>query len=406
MEEILKPHYQATAQRSAAHAVVLAVQDTTFLDYSTHPQTQGMGPIGTKKQARLLGLVLHDTMVYNLERTPLGLLDVQCWARDPKQRGKAQQRRRLPIEQKESCKWLRSLAAAQRLQAGCPDTTVVSIGDREADIYELFAQARPDGAKLLVRACRPRVLAHEQGELWQHLSAQPLAGYSEVQVPARGKRPARTAILEMRFAAVQLRPPANKAGLGMVRLWAVQGRERNAPAGVDPLHWALLTTLEVASLEDALRMMSWYAIRWQIEVYHRTLKSGCRIEERQLGHVQRLQNCLAIDLVVAWRIIELVRLGREKPNEPCSIYFAEAEWKALKSFVTQSYRPPDHPPTMGEALRMVASQGGFLGRKGDGQPGTKAVWLGLQRLDAITKAWCAFSPFAKDVPVPRNGTYG
>lgn len=408
MEEILKPHYQATAQRAAGHSVVLAVQDTSFVNYSTHPQTQGLGPIGTEKQAGLLGLVLHDTVVYNLERTPLGLLDVQCWARDAHDQGKAQRRRELPIEQKESSKWLHSFAAAQRLQRQCPNTIVVSVGDREADIYELFAQAERNeaGAKLLVRACQARVLAQEQGPLWQHVTAQPLAGHSEVHVPRRGTRPARVAILEVRFAAVELRAPSSKPSLGAVRLWAVDARETSPPAGVEPLHWTLLTTLEVASLEDAVRMLGWYAIRWQIEVYHRTLKSGCRIEERQLGSAQRLDNCLAIDMVVAWRITHLARLGREMPDVPCSVFFEDAEWKALVSFITQSYIPPEKPPKMGEAVRMVAGLGGFLGRKGDGHPGTKTLWLGLQRLDDITSAWCAFSPFAKNVPVPRNGTYG
>jgi hypothetical protein len=408
MEEILKPHYQATAQRSAQHSVVLAVQDTTFLDYSAHPLTQGLGPIGTASQTGLVGLVVHDTLVYNLERTPLGLVDVQCWARDPHDRGKARRRRQLLIEDKESAKWLRSFAAAQRLQSQCPHSMVVSVGDREADIYQLFAQAQAAtaGPQLLVRAFQPRVLAYEQGPLWQHVSAQPLAGYSEVHVPRRDQRPARVATVEVRFAPVQLRPPRDQPKLGIVRLWAVQAQETNAPAQAEPLHWTLLTTVEVASLEDALRMLSWYTIRWQIEVYHRTLKSGCRIEERQLGTTQRLENCLAVDMVVAWRITQLARLARERPDLPCSVFFPEAEWKALTSFVTNSYAPPAEPPTIRQAVRMVAQLGGFLGRKGDGEPGTKTLWLGLQRLDDITCAWCAFSPFAKDVPVPRNGTYG
>ncbi len=408
MEEILKPHYRATAQRVAEQAVVLAVQDTSLLNYSAHPHTQGLGPIGTDSQEGVLGLVLHDTMVYNLERTPLGLADVQCWARDPAQRGKSKRRRELPIELKESSKWLRSFAAAKRLQRDCPNTMVVSVGDREADIYELFALAEQSaaGPKLLVRACHQRLLAQEQEQLWKHLQEQPLAGHSEVQVPRRATRPARVATLEIRFAAVALRAPRTRQSLGVVRLWAVEARETNPPAGVEPLHWTLLTTLAVASLEQAVKMLAWYAIRWQIEVYHRTLKSGCRIEQRQLGSAERLQTCLAIDLVVAWRITQLARLGREIPDLPCSVFFEEAEWKALVSFVQQSYVPPSQPPTMREAMRMVAGLGGFLGRKGDGEPGTKTLWLGLQRLDDITWAWCAFSPFAKDVPVPRNGTYG
>jgi hypothetical protein len=408
MEEILKPHYRATAQRAAAQAVVLAVQDTTFLNYSAHPLTQGLGPIGTQSQERLLGMVLHDTMAYNLERTPLGLVDVQCWARDPAQMGKRKRRRELPIEHKESAKWLRSFAAAERVQRQCPNTTVVSVGDREADIYELFALAahNPVGPKLLVRACHQRVLAQEQQPLWQHLQAQPLAGYNQVQVPRRTNCPARVATLEIRFAQVALRAPRTRPALGPVRLWAVEARETAPPAGVEPLHWTLLTTLEVASLEQAVQKLAWYAIRWQIEVYHRTLKSGCRIEERQLGTAERLETCLAIDLVVAWRITQLARLGREIPDVPCSVLFEEAEWKALHSFVNHSFEPPSQPPTMREAMRMVAGLGGFLGRKGDGEPGTKSLWLGLQRLDDITCSWCAFSPFAKDLPVPRNGTYG
>jgi Domain of unknown function (DUF4338)/Transposase DNA-binding/Transposase Tn5 dimerisation domain len=403
MEEILKPHYAATARRVAAQRVVLAVQDTTFLNYSAHPATQGLGPIGSQHQ--LLGLVLHDTMVFNLDQTPMGLIDVQCWARDPEQQGKRARRHQLPIEQKESAKWLRSFDAAQRLAHESPDTMVVSVGDREADIYELFSLTanRPAGAKLLVRACQPRVLAQEQQSLWQHLHEQPLAGGCEVRVPRSGSRPARTAELEIRFAAVQLRPPWLKPRLGPVRLWAVEARECAAPAGVEPIHWTLLTTLEVSNLQEAVEKLNWYALRWQIEVYHRTLKSGCRIEERQLGTAERLENCLAIDLVVAWRITQLARLGREMPDVPCSVFFAEAEWKG---FINHSFTPPTQPPSMNEAMRMVAGLGGFLGRKGDGHPGTKTLWLGLQRLDDITLAWCAFSPFAKNLPVPSHYTYG
>ena len=197
-----------------------------------------------------VGLVLHDTMVYNLERTPLGLIDVQCWARDGQEKGKAQRRYELPIEHKESYKWLRSFAAAAGVQRQCPNSLVVSVGDREADIYELFAQAQHRGAgcKLLVRACHPRLLAQEQGPLWEYVSQQPLAGHSSVNVPRRDQRPARVALLEVRFAAVQLRAPVRKAGLGEVALWAVRACETNPPAGVQALDWTLLTTLAVTSL--------------------------------------------------------------------------------------------------------------------------------------------------------------
>jgi hypothetical protein len=395
LDSVLSGHYQATIRRVAADPVVLAVQDTTELNYTAHGQCEMLGPIGDR-QSRSVGLLVHDTMAYNLEGTPLGLIDVQCWARDPEDRGKRERRYQLPIEQKESAKWLVSYRAAARLQAECPGTMVVSVGDREADLYELFveARAREDQAQVLVRATRERKLEadaeeEEPGKLWDYVRGLPVAGGVELKVPRRGSSAARTAVLEIRYASVELKAPKRKPGLGPVQLWAIAAEEVGAPAGVEPIRWYLLTTLPVTSLEQAVEKLRWYALRFQIEVYHRTLKSGCKIEERQLGHADRIEACLAIDLVVAWRIAHLTKLGREVPEVPCTVYFEEAQWQALVVFVTQG-PPPAQPPTLREAVRMVATRlGGFLGRKSDGEPGAQSLWRGLQRLDDITEMWCA-----------------
>jgi hypothetical protein len=174
----------------------------------------------------------------------------------------------------------------------------------------------------------------------------------------------------------------------------------------------LLTTCAVNSFEEAIEKLEWYCHRWGIEVYHRTLKSGCRIERRQLGSADRIEACLAIDMVVAWRIYHLTKLGRKTPDAPCTIFFEDAEWKALVAYKTQNPIPPDKPPTLREATRMVASLGGFLGRTCDGEPGTITLWLGLQRLDDITDMWkIAISFFAPHLanpppPVSRNPRYG
>jgi len=389
MEKLMAPHYESTRHRAAQEKVVLAVQDTTFLNYNAHPATENLGSIASTKDGAL-GLVLHDTMAFNLERTPLGLLDIQCWARDPKDFGKKHRRNELPIEEKESHKWLVSYRAVAVAQKQCPATMFVSVGDREADIYELFHEALSDSAepKLLVRAEHDRVLADGQGHLWDHVKAQPLAGFQEVQVPRRGKRPARVAQLEIRFAQVQLKPPKNKKALGELMVWAVLAEEVNAaPEVEEPLQWLLLTTLAVETFEQAVEKLDWYVARWGIEVYHRTLKSGCQIEERQLGNADRIEACLAIDLVVAWRIFHLTKLGREVPEVPCTVFFEEAEWKALVAYKTGNPVPPAMPPTLRVATRMVASLGGFLGRKSDGEPGTQTLWLGLQRLDDLTAMW-------------------
>lgn len=152
----------------------------------------------------------------------------------------------------------------------------------------------------------------------------------------------------------------------------------------------LLTTIPVNTFEESVEKLEWYARRWGIEVYHKTLKSGCQIEQRQLGNAKRIEACLAIDMVVAWRIYYLTKLGREVPDVPCTVFFEEAEWKALVAYKTKSPIPPSNPPGLREAVRMVASLGGFLGRKGDGEPGTKTLWLGIQRLDDMTAMWKVF----------------
>ena len=411
MDKILAPHYETTLSRAQQEKVVLVAQDTTTLNYSTHPATQDLGLIGSKQDGPI-GLIVHDTMAFNLEGTPLGLLDVQCWARDPADFGKKHLRAQLAIEQKESNKWLKSFQATAEAQKRCPDTTFVNMGDREADIYELFhlALSDPEGPRLLVRSEYNRLLADGQGHLWDHVASQELGGIQTVHVPRKGNRCARDARLEVRFAQVTLKPPQNKKHLDELNIWAVFAEEVDAPDGVTPLKWMLLTTCPVHSFENAVEKLDWYCGRWGIEVYHRTLKSGCKIEQRQLGSADRIEACLAIDMVIAWRIYHLTKLGRETPDVPCTVFFEECEWKALVAYKTQNPIPPDNPPSLREMTRMVASLGGFLGRKGDGEPGTQTLWLGLQRLEDITEMWritiSARAPHLVKSPVSSNPGYG
>jgi len=416
VNEILAPHYEATTRRIAEQAVALVVQDTTSFNYTTHGALQGVGLIGTSPDGPK-GVLMHDTMAYTVDGLPLGLVDVQLWVREQAAFGKKHRRYDLPIEAKESNKWLKSFRAAAAVQTQCPKTTVVSVGDREADIYELFALAlsRADHAKLLVRAEQDRLVAEGQEHLWDHLKRQPICATQVLQVPRTPKRKARQAFLEVRYAPVELCAPRRNRKSGTVKLWAVLAQEVGAPEDTQPLQWLLLTTMEVGSAEQALEKLRWYTKRWAIEVFHKTLKSGCRIEERQLATVPRIENCLAIDMVVAWRIVHLTMLGRETPHAPCTIFFEEHEWKALYAFVGGGlWAIPKTTPTLREAMRKVASLGGFLGRKSDGEPGVKSLWLGIQRLDDISGAWLSFgpgSPLQPDhplatTPVSRNPRYG
>ena len=389
MDVVLHAHKEATLERIKQHRVVLAPQDTTTLNYSTHPMTEGLGPVNTAKD-RTIGLLLHDTLAFSEEGTPLGVLDAQCWARDPQDRGKKYRRYELPIEQKESMKWLRSYRKVAELQRMCPNTVLVSIGDRESDLHELFAEAvkDPRGPGLLVRAEKSRNRKVEEQFLWDVMVRQDVAGSMKIHVPRRGSRKARDTWVDVRFAEVELKAPKRSRTLPPVRIWAVYILEKVFDEMIDsPIEWMLLTPVGVKDLGDAQKRVEWYSGRWGIEVYHRTLKSGCRIKDRQLGTADRIETCLGIDMVVAWRIYHLTMLGREAPELPCTVFFKDVEWKALCCYVNKTTVPPPQPPSLRKAMLMVGAIGGHLGRKGDGSPGTQTLWRGLQRLDTATQMY-------------------
>jgi Domain of unknown function (DUF4338)/Transposase Tn5 dimerisation domain/Transposase DNA-binding len=408
MKGLLSSHVEATTRRMAHEKVVLAVQDTTSLNYSTHPATEMLGLIGSQAEG-LIGMHVHSTLAFNLAGTPLGLVDVQCWTRCPEEFGKKHQRYHLPMEAKESVRWLRSLEQLEGLQKQCPQTQLISVGDSEADIYELFvwAKEKPGRPSLLVRATRERLLEESQEHLIHYVDGLPVAGHLELRVPRREGRAARTATLSVRFGQVELCAPQRKADLPSVRLWVVSSMEEHPPPGVEPLRWDLLTTCPVQDLEGALEKLQWYTGRWGIEVFHRVLKSGCQIETRQLAGADRLEACLAIDMVVAWRIFHLTKLGRETPEVPCTVFFEENEWKALVVFVNKNPKLPEQAPNLRTAIHMVAGLGGFLGRKSDGDPGTQTLWLGLQRLDDIAEIYRVLSANLPSlIAVSSNKDYG
>jgi len=382
MDIVLDAHCEATIERIRQHCIVLAPQDTSTLNYTAHSMTEGLGPINTKKDGNV-GLLLHDTLAFTEDGTPLGVLDAQCWARDPNDPNKSDRRYELPIEQKESIKWLRSFYKVARVQALCPDTRLVSMGDRESDIYELFeaAYTTDHAPALLVRSERSRNRKTDQGFLWDAMAQKEVAGSLALHVPRSGSRPARDTWVDIRFAKVSLkRPKRNSTSMPQIDVWAVYVLERPKEPVKDPVEWMLLTTVAVNNFADAHQRVQWYTRRWGIEVYHRTLKSGCRIKDRQLEKADRLETCLGVDMVVAWRIYHLTMLGREVPDAACTVFFNDDEWKALCCYVNKTPEPPAEPPTLMAAILMVATMGGFLGRKSDGFPGAQTLWRGLQRL--------------------------
>jgi hypothetical protein len=385
-QDFLASHIEATYSRLHQVPVVLAVQDTTEVDWTSHLATQGLGPLGhTARQ----GLLVHSTLAFTPERVPLGLLAQHVWARDPEDVGKRTRRKQLPISQKESQKWLTSLEAVGSAHDGCPQTRFVSVGDREADVYDLLAAERPEGVELVIRAAWDRAVSAPERSVWATVEAQPIVEHLRLQVPRRGPHPGRDATLALRFCPLTVRPPRHRQaeGLPAVALWAVQVREVEPPDGVEPIEWLLLTTVAVQTVADAIERVEWYACRWGIEVWHRILKSGCRIEARQLATGERLQRCLTLYSIIAWRVFYATLLARAVPEMPCSVLLEIEEWQALYGAIHHCPTPPESPPSLGQAVRWIAQLGGFVGRRRRDQPGAETLWRGFQHLTDLTRMY-------------------
>jgi len=327
-ESLLAAHQRQTARRMAAETVALLAQDTTGLSYNSLRQTAGLGSIG---ESNSLGLFLHSMQAFRMDGIPLGTAWAQVWAR-PEQSDTAQ-RNEQSMDEKESGRWIRALQAASQRAQQMPQTRVVVCGDRESDIYELYdqMQAAPKNLHVLVRGQHDRCL-HDGTRLMSSLSSAPLGGTMQVQVPRRSERPARTAVLELRWKEVEIEPPAValKKSWPALKIYALLAQEIGAPKGAEPIEWLLLTTWPVDTLKMARRLVRWYALRWGIECWHKVLKVVCGVERRQMKSAQALERALALDMIVASRVLLLTRLGKEHPDLPAQRFYTPEELEVLE----------------------------------------------------------------------------
>lgn len=384
---LLESHRQAALERMKSHRVILAVQDTSSINHSTHPCTTGLGPIGSHRQHQ--GLLLHSTLALTPEGQCLGVLEAQLEARASLRNARERKAtiNRKPVEEKESVKWLRGFEAARECLEQLPSQNqIVSVGDREGDLYELLllGQQHRGRADVLVRAVCQRRVRGEERFVWELVAAEAPLGQQKVKRPRGLGRAAQEVSLEIRCREVELLAPQDKARYfgkrEPLRVWAIEARQVVPKAAREPICWRLLTTIPTQTFAQACEKVAWYTQRWQIEIFHKILKSGCRIEARQLESAARLGRALALDLIVAWRILALSREGRLTPEQPCVAVLSEAEWKILYCWIHPGKSIPLHPPRLDEALKWIARLGGFLGRKGDGFPGPITLWRGLHRL--------------------------
>lgn len=379
--KMLQNHRECTIERMKTCETVLIVQDTTALDFNTRRKTTGLGPVNDS--IRSLGLFIHSSLAVTTTGVPLGLLSLDIWARDIAEHGKRDQRKEKIISEKESNKWLEAMDKS--LLNVPDDIRAVTVCDRESDIFDFATKAVAENRHLLFRVAQNRGVQSEYKTLFEHVNQAPIQGHCTVDVPRKSgnNQPPRQALLTIRACRVTIKPPLKRAGehLSPITLYAVDAREDNAPVGIEPLHWLLLTTVPVETLQDAVEKIGWYRHRWKIERFHFILKSGCKVEDLQLGTTDRLKKAITLYAVVAWRLAWITYQTRETPDIPCCVVFSQNEWQALWRHANPGKKPPVQPPPLKDAVLWLAKLGGFLGRKSDGNPGVKVLWSGLHNLN-------------------------
>jgi hypothetical protein len=393
-EEMIFSHQIKTLERMQSHKVFLAVQDTTYLDFNSHNKTEGLGTIGKRHSSEVRGLIMHSALLFTVEGMPLGLASHRIWARPNRKTGdRTEQKARVkefPIEEKESFKWLSALDDTLSMKKDAQK--IVTIGDRESDVFEFICKADQSHTSFVIRNCFNR--KKSDGEyIRESLAEEKWQGSHEIAIPSRGGRKARNAQVGIRFKKMTLSPSmrtkkaqSKTVKVNSVDVTVIEVKEL-ATDREDKLHWYLLTNEPVASYNDAREKIHWYEMRWPIEIYHKILKSGCKIEDCRLQTAEKLTRYITLMSVVAVRLYQLTMAGRTEPNSPCENYLSEKEWRLLFSYFNRDKSVPAKSPTTEDAVRWIGMLGGHQGRKSDGPPGIVVIWRGWQKLQNSLSMW-------------------
>lgn len=394
--EILAGHFQATRDRFVAHdGPVLVLQDTTEFTFQresseavgfTKRVNSGKDKAGRTRVHTVCGLLMHASLVVTHDGLPLGLAAAKFWTRK-KFKGTAELKKRInltrvPIEEKESARWLESMRQSTALLGKA--TRCVHVGDRESDIYELFCTAVDLGTRFLVRACVDRLAGAGDHTIADEMAEQIVQGIHYIDLrDANGD--ADIAAVEIKYRRILVQPPIGKQKRYPPHLLTViHAIERGKPIGRPPIAWKLITNVPVDTPEEAIEKLQWYAMRWKIETFHKILKSGCRTEEAKLRTAERLVNLIAVFCILSWRIFWLTMLNREAPKAPATLVLTATESAVLDAIAKRRGRAPPRRATVTDSLVAIARLGGYLARANDPPPGNKVIWRGLAKLADIT----------------------
>ena len=386
-QTILAGHFQATRERVHALAgPVLVLHDTTEFSYMRDsPELVGLsgGSVRRNGQAttgKRCGLLMHSSLVVTAGGLPLGLSAIKFWSRIEREgstHAKKVESGRLPIEEKESFRWLQNLRQSSDLLAQ-PDRCV-HIGDRESDIYELFCTAKELGTRFLVRSRFDRRTGEDGQTIAEEMKQVAVRGLHRIEFRGPQGQDCE-AVLEIKYGRLTVLAPSSKNTVPELELTVVHAQERNAPANRAPLEWKLITNLPVDSEAQAIEKIDWYATRWKIETFHKILKSGCRAEDSRLETAPRLANLISIYCIVSWRVFWMTMVNRTEPDVSPRVAFTNTEIEVLDKI-----RPGGKgtPGTLSYYVTKLARLGGYLARNNDAPPGATVIWRGLVRLHDI-----------------------
>jgi hypothetical protein len=388
-DQLWLPVHRETERRLRNAGRVVCIQDSTCLMFPGLAATTGLGTVDTQREEALW---MHSGLAVRRDGTVLGLLHNHVWARPASEFGKGARRKSLPIEEKESFNWLRTLRAVQAARdRSAGETRLIHVFDRGGDVHEVLSEivAGPDDA--VIRCGRNRKVEGPYRHMRATLAAQPVLNRSEIVVPRRGNHPCRTARVALcSVAGMVITPSTAYSGREPVTLNAVWVHEPAPPANTEPLNWLLLTTLPVDTVAACQDVVDVYKLRWLIEEFHLVLKSGCGIEATQLKTAERIEKLLVLLSAVAVRLLASRQKSRLDPDAPCTEILEEDAWRVLwiATHRGQPHTGPS-PPTVQEAVRMIGRLGGHLGRKGDGPPGVRVLWRGWRDLDLWVQGYRA-----------------
>ena len=392
---ILSGHFAATRVRyDATEGPILLIQDTTEFSYQrasahsvglTKSVNSGRDKQGRLRHHTVCGMLMHSSLAVTTQGLPLGLAAVKFWTRK-KFKGTAALKKkinptRVPIEKKESVRWLDNLRQSiERL--GRADRCI-HIGDRESDIYELFCLTQDLGAHFLVRTCVDRLAGDGHHTIATEMEETRVKGLHHIEV-RNDQGEITKAALEIKFKRITVQPPIGKQKrYPALELTVIHATERNTPKGRKPIEWKLITDLPVRGRTDAIKKINWYAMRWKIEVFHKVLKSGCKAEASKLRTAERLANLMAVFCILSWRVLWLTMLNRTAPDAAPTMALTKAEIKLLDRLVRNTGNRGCTPGTLSFYLTKLARLGGYLARASDPPPGNVVIWRGLSRLTDI-----------------------